>query len=171
MNKIQFRSAGPREEITNRLRSLLDGYKDGLSIFKEFFQISPWHSSGLVSWRRNIWRSKSWRNRCYNQSVIKNICKWVFLLLAFRSNKKGVFDFRQSVENRKKLLLLWCRDSACGNFTISRRLWIIRRNQCGLEVYKWTVQPQAKSSEQKVHYQKQCTVRYDFHFQLLMTVQ
>ena len=38
MNKIQFRSAGPREEITNRLSSLLDGYKDGLSIFKEMIQ-------------------------------------------------------------------------------------------------------------------------------------
>ena len=38
MDKIQFRNVGPREEITNRLRSLLDGYKDGLSIFKEMIQ-------------------------------------------------------------------------------------------------------------------------------------
>jgi sacsin len=38
MEKIIFKNIGPREEITNRLRSLLDGYKDGLSIFKEMIQ-------------------------------------------------------------------------------------------------------------------------------------
>jgi sacsin len=38
MDRIQFDNIGPREEITNRLRSLLDGYKDGLSIIKEMIQ-------------------------------------------------------------------------------------------------------------------------------------
>lgn len=34
----KFQTITLREEITDRLRSLLDGYKDGLSIFKEMIQ-------------------------------------------------------------------------------------------------------------------------------------
>ena len=36
---IQIQNFGPHEKLTDRIKGLLGGYKDGISIFKEFKKI------------------------------------------------------------------------------------------------------------------------------------
>ena len=36
--RVIIENFGPHEKLTDRIRSLLDGYKDGISIFKELIQ-------------------------------------------------------------------------------------------------------------------------------------
>lgn len=64
---------GQTEDLTTRLRSLLNGYKDGLSIFRETIQNADDAGASVVKYCYDMRRNDKWRNPL--KLIIRAWCK------------------------------------------------------------------------------------------------
>ena len=60
--RIYIENFGPHEKLTDRIRSLLDGYKDGISIFKEIIQNADDAKANTVKFCYDKRENNQWKN-------------------------------------------------------------------------------------------------------------
>ena len=71
--RIKIENFGPHEKLTDRIRGLLDGYKDGISIFKELVQNADDAKASTVKFCYDKRENNEWKNveRLFDPEMVK----------------------------------------------------------------------------------------------------